>query len=144
VLHPAARCVGPHRPIADLDREADHFVAQRRKHDVRQSAQALRGIEHRGDVVAHVAERLAGLDLQLLDHRAVGDTDTEPEPTACNLVQIARRRCERDRVLQIDRLDRRTELDRVRGVRDRQAQPHRIAEAGAVDSGETTLFDLDG
>ena len=94
------------------------------------------GGPHRRDVLAHVAERLAGLDAEPFDDGAVRDPDPESEPSVSDLVEIARGGGECHRMLQVDRLDRRAELDRRRRVRDRQAQPERVAEARTVDAGE--------
>ena len=140
--HPAPRRIRPDRPVADVDGQLHHLVAQGGEHDRRQAAHRLGGGPHRADVLTHVAQRLAGLHAEATDDRAVGDADTEPEPPLGHLVQIARRGGERDRVLEVDRLDRRAELDGARGVCDRQAQPHRVAEARAVDPGEPPSVDL--
>ena len=142
MVHSAARCVGPHRAVADLVRQADHLVAQRRQDDGWQSTHRFGHLAHRLDVVPHVAERLAGVDAKALDHGTVGDPDAQPEPAFGDLVQVARRRRECHRVLEVDRLDRRAEFDRVGDVGDRQAQTHRITEARAVDAGEAPPFDV--
>ena len=136
------RRVRPHRAVADFDREADHLVAQRCQHDRRQPAHLLGRGAHRADVLAHVAERLAGLHAEPLDDRPVGDADAEAEAAAGDLVQVRRRGGECDRVLQVDRLDGGAELDGGGDVRDREAQAHRVAEAGAVDAREPTPLDL--
>jgi hypothetical protein len=96
------------------------------------------------DVLAHVRQRPPGLDTETLDHRTVRDADAEAESAAGDLVQVTGRGGERRRVLQIDRLDRRADLQGGGRLGDRQAQPHRIAEARAVDAGKAVRFDVAG
>ena len=68
----------------------------------------------------------------------------EVEPTLGDLVDVCRLVRQGDRVLEVDGLHRRPEMQRLGGVGDAEAEAHRVAHAGTVNTRKSSPFDLGG
>ena len=74
--------------------------------------------------------------------RCVAHADPEDEAAAADLVHPRGRGGEVRSVAGVDVRDRGAESDLVRLERQRQRETQPVTEAGAVDAGETALFDF--
>src|SRR5205814_3492661 len=117
-------------------RERDHPASQRGQRDRRQRADLRRVALHLGHELAHVVQRLAGLDAETVVGRPVAHTDAEAEAAARQLVDDRRRLGPLERVARVDVGDAGAERDLAGDESQRLAERHAVARARAVDAGE--------
>src|SRR5262249_47574827 len=76
--------------------------------------------------------------------RCVGDAEAEAEARPGDLVQVGRSLPHIEGGAGVDVRDRGSEVQGLRGVGEREAKAHGVAEARAVDAGEAATLDLAG
>src|SRR5262249_35567854 len=119
----------------------DHPLAQRRKDNWRQAADAVIGSDP-FDKAADIGERLAGGDAQPPGSGAGGGPDAASEASARNLVQIGRLLCQILAPACINRRDRGAEGDALRGERQTRALRYIAEPARDIDAGEAAPVHL--